>query len=381
MAVSVHTSIADIPAAHWNALRGTDNPFLRHEFLSALENSGCVSAATGWRPQHLALRGADHTLMGAVPLYLKNHSFGEFVFDWSWADAYHRAGWRYYPKLSACAPFSPVTGRRLLLHPDADVVRTRVALIRAAVALAGERRISSLHWLFPAADELPCLEAQNCLLREDCQFQWRNRGYGNFDDFLAALTAKRRKETRRERRSIAARDIRFATVTGHDLDTGLLSGIYRLYADTYLQRGRTPYLNQGFFRQLAQTMPAAIRVFLARHETKLIGMAFCLRDDSALYGRYWGAEAYWPNLHFETCYYQGIDYCIRTGLQRFEPGTQGEFKLWRGFEPTPVYSAHWIAHPQGRAAIADFLRRERRAADRYLDTLRDHLPFKTPDHP
>lgn len=376
MRTRVHDGIHSIDRDAWNRLHGTGQPFLRHEFLAALEDSGAACPDTGWSPAHVTLE-SDDELLAAMPLYAKSHSMGEFVFDWGWADAYARAGLEYYPKLVSMVPFSPVTGPRLLLAPNAaDPEHLRATLADAAVNLAAERGLSSVHWLFPAEDDLPLLTERGALRRDDVQYHWHNRGYAEFEDFLAGFTSKRRKAARRERRRVREQGITFRVLDGHALHEPWLDFVFQCYAMTYLERGRPPYLNRAFFRQIAQTLPDSVRVIAALEGESPIGMAFCLCDGEALYGRYWGSLKSVDCLHFETCYYQGIDLCIREGLQRFEPGTQGQFKLARGFEPTAVYSAHWIAHAGGREAIADFLRAERQAVAEYRDELGTHLPFR-----
>lgn len=375
MRIRVHDGIRSINRDAWNRLSGTGQPFLRHEFLSALESSGSATPDTGWTPCHLTLE-SDGDLLAAMPLYEKTHSMGEFVFDWGWADAYARAGLEYYPKLVSMVPFSPVTGPRLLTAPAADAEALRGPLLEAALGLAEQRGRSSVHWLFPMHDELPRFAEHGGLQRDDVQYHWHNRGYADFDDFLATFTSKRRKAARRERRQVRGQGIRFRILDGHALDADWLDFIFHCYAMTYFERGRPPYLKREFFRRVADTLPDAVRVVAALEDSTPIAMAFCLRDAEALYGRYWGSLKAVDCLHFETCYYQGIDLCIREGLQRFEPGTQGQFKLARGFEPTPVHSAHCIAHADGREAIADFLRAERKAVASYRDELEAHLPFR-----
>ncbi|HET6724595.1 MAG TPA: GNAT family N-acetyltransferase [Gammaproteobacteria bacterium] len=369
----IHAAIGEIPPADWDALAG-DNPFLRHAFLNALETTGCASPKTGWQPAHLTLEDGDR-LIGAMPLYVKSHSYGEFVFDWAWADAYQRHGLHYYPKLLCAVPFSPVTGRRLLGEPDA-----LPRLAAAAAALAEERQLSSVHCLFPVASQAEALAAQGWLVRTDCQYHWHNRGYRDFDDFLDAFSSAKRKKIRRERRRVAEAGISFRTLHGDDLDPPLLDAIFRFYRITYFERGRRPYLNREFFETIAEQMGSALVIFLACHNEEPVGAAICFRGSDTLYGRHWGADQVFHSLHFETCYYQGIDYCIREGLQHFDPGAQGQHKISRGFEPTTTYSAHWIADPEFREAIADFLSRERPMMAAYREDAREHLPFKVDPH-
>ncbi|HET7308046.1 MAG TPA: GNAT family N-acetyltransferase [Gammaproteobacteria bacterium] len=369
--VRIHAAISEIESADWDALAG-DNPFLRHAFLNALETTGCASAKTGWQPAHLTLREGDR-LAAAMPLYLKSHSYGEFVFDWAWADAYHRHGLHYYPKLLCAVPFSPVTGLRLLGEPSA-----LPRLAAAAVELAGERELSSIHCLFPTAAQADALSGQGWLIRTDCQFHWRNRGYRDFDDFLDTFSSAKRKKVRRERRRVAEAGIHFRVLHGGDLDAPILDAIYRFYCLTYFERGRTPYLNREFFAIIAEQLGRALVIMLACRDADPVGAAICLRSGDTLYGRHWGSDQEFHSLHFETCYYQGIDYCLREGLQHFDPGAQGQHKISRGFEPTATYSAHWIADLEFREAIAQYLSRERSMMADYREDAREHLPFKSP---
>lgn len=375
MRVQVHNSIDDIPAVDWNRLAG-GNPFVRHEFLAALEHSGCVSADTGWQPQHLACTDDSGQLIGALPLYLKTHSWGEFVFDWAWADAYERAGRRYYPKLVASVPFSPVTGPRLLTLEGAECHAIREALVTKTVALAAERHASSVHCLFPGGPEATIWQRQGFLLRKDYQFHWHNRGYQSFDDFLAVLSAEKRKKLKRERRRVQETGIVFQVYRGGNLDAKLLKTLYHFYATTYAKHGHAPYLNLGFFKEIARTLPDNLLVNFAIHDGEPVACAICFRDRDTLYGRHWGSTQEYHSLHFETCYYQWIDYCIREGIRHFDSGAQGEHKLSRGLEPTATWSTHYIAEPALRTAIADFLQRETRMMNGYIEAARHHLPFR-----
>jgi predicted N-acyltransferase len=377
MQTRVSESIRTILPDDWNGLLADQNPFLRHEFLAALEESGCASENTGWLPCPILCESDAGKLLGAMPLYLKNNSQGEFVFDFAWASAYHQAGMHYYPKLVAAVPFTPASGPRLLVHPDADDAgEIRTLLIKAAIQLAQENDASSLHVLFPQDSETEQLKEQGLLLRKDCQFHWRNRNYKNFDEFLETFTSSKRKKTRRERRRIAESGVRFEVRHGDELDTADWERIMPLYNTTFVRRGRPPYLNQEFFELVSSTMAENLVVFLGFKETELVATAICFRSNETLYGRYWGANQFIDSLHFETCYYQGIDYCIEHGLQSFEPGTQGEHKISRGFVPTQTWSAHWLAQPQFAAAIDEYLDRERAHIDEYIDTVWEHVPYR-----
>jgi predicted N-acyltransferase len=370
-------SLAGIDAGEWNALPGTHVPFLRHEFLHALEASGCASPDTGWNPHHLLLLAPGGRLVGAMPLYLKAHSWGEFVFDFAWAEAYHRAGLRYYPRLVAAVPFTPATGPRLLAADDAG----RSALLAGARELLQRLGASSLHVLFPAAEDRTFLESAGLMPRLDCQFHWKNEGYASFDDFLAGFTAEKRKKLKRERRRIPEAGIECKTLTGRELDGDMVEVIYRLHAMTFARYGHAPYLNRDFFLRLAAELPDSLVVELASQGGEPVACAISLRGPDALYGRYWGSSGDFHSLHFELCYYRGIDYCIRERLSRFEPGTQGEHKLLRGFLPTPVWSMHEIADPRFAGAIGEWLSRERAARREWLGEAALHLPFRRADIP
>jgi predicted N-acyltransferase len=367
------TTLAAVDAADWNALAG-DNPFLKHEFLRALEVSGCVGPGTTWQPCYLVASDA-RGLVGGLPLFIKYDSHGEFVFDWSWADAYERSGRNYYPKLVAAVPFTPATGRRLLLRDEND---TAVAeqLIQAARATAQEIGASSLHVLFPTEPERQTFERSGFLTRKGCQFHWTNDGYRTFDEFLARFSADKRKKAKRERRRVAEAGVVFEHLRGDEPTPGDWDAILEFYSHTFLRRGREPYLNREFFAAIAATMPRNLLVVLARYEGAPIAAAICFRGDTTLYGRYWGSAGDFHSLHFETCYYQGIDYCIREGLARFEPGTQGEHKVARGFVPQATWSCHWLRDEEFHRAVASFVKRETRHVDAYMDEVDEHVPYR-----
>jgi predicted N-acyltransferase len=366
-------SLAAVAAPSWNALAG-DNPFLKHEFLSALEQSGCVGGDTPWQPCYLTAHD-ERGLAGAIPLYLKYDSHGEFVFDWGWADAFERAGRSYYPKLVAAVPFTPATGARLMVRADAaPTIRAR--LVEAARALAHDSDASSLHVLFPTEPERELLEAEGFLARKSCQFHWMNDGYDDFAQFLERFSADKRKKAKRERRRVAEAGIVFEHLRGNELTPADWDAVFEYYSRTFWRRGRPPYLNREFFDIVATTMPANLVVILARHEGRPIATAICFRGERTLYGRYWGSLGDFHSLHFETCYYQGIEYCIREGLARFEPGTQGEHKVARGFTPQATWSCHWLKDRAFHSAVADFLRRETRHVDAYMDEVGEHVPYR-----
>jgi predicted N-acyltransferase len=362
--------------ADWNRLRGTDFPFMRHEFLAALESAGCVGTGSGWDPHHVLLRGDDDELLGAMPLYSKTNSWGEFVFDWAWADAYHRAGIGYYPKLVSAVPYTPASSPRFLVAPGQNSAQICRALLGAAVKCAKREDASSLHVLFPDADEARILADAGLLIRKDCQFHWHNDNYADFEDFLGEFTAAKRKKVKRERRRVHEAGISFRILSGEHLDADTWGRIMPLYASSFWRRGREPYLNAEFFLELSRRLPDSLVVFLAEHRGEPIATAICYRGRDALFGRYWGSAGRYHSLHFETCYYQGIEYCIAQGISRFEPGTQGEHKISRGFVPTETWSAHWLSHPQFAAAIDDYLDRERDYIDEYISAAREHVPYR-----
>jgi len=350
---------------------------MAHEFLLAAERSGSVSAESGWDPQHLTI-WQDDCLRAAVPMYEKSHSWGEFVFDWSWARAYEQAGLDYYPKLVSALPFTPATGRRLLLRDPQDQ-RGATTLLEAAIELAADRNCSSLHVLFPDADELPILRDSGLRIRKDCQFHWHNKGYEDFDNFLGSFSSAKRKKTRRERRRVREAGITFRHLGGKDLDEGLWHILYRLISITFMRRGSLPYFNLEFFLEIGRTMPDNILAVLAEKDGEVIATAIFIQGDDVLYGRYWGSNGHYDALHFETCYYQGIEYCIKTGKQVFEPGTQGEHKISRGFVPESTWSAHWLAHPEFFSAVGNYLEEERRHVERYMQAVDLHSPYKARD--
>jgi hypothetical protein len=369
-------SIAEVEASEWNALVGSaGQPFLRHEFLLSLEEAGCTTAKTGWAPEHVIARDAEGRLAGAIPLYRKSHSRGEFVFDFSWANAYAQHGLRYYPKLISAVPFTPVSGPRLLLAPALDARATRATLIRAVAEHARGEGLSSWHVLFPTEAELADLTGGGLIPRRDCQFHWFNRGYESFDAFLATFTAEKRKKAKRERRRVAEAGIVFDTRSGADMDEALWHIVYEFYADTFYRHGHEPYLNLRFFKLIGSAMPERLMLKIARQGATPIALAIFFVGDDALYGRYWGAGGNYHSLHFETCYYQGIEYCIEKGLARFEPGTQGEHKVPRGFVPALTSSAHYIADERFAAAIREFAAREAHGVDVYAAAVNEHVPY------
>jgi predicted N-acyltransferase len=372
-------SITRVDAAHWNALAGDSQPFIRHEFLSALEQSGCASPRTGWVPHHLLVEDARGTIVAAMPLFLKGHSRGEFVFDFSWASAYAQHGLDYYPKLLSAIPFTPVSGPRLLMSDaaaDKQTVKSVIGLVTDYVRSEG---LSSWHILFPPDSQAGQFEQAGLIGRRDCQFHWNNQGYESFDAFLATFTAEKRKKAKRERRRVAEAGITFDTVLGGEMDDKLWKQVYVFYADTFHRHGHDPYLNLDFFKRVAKAMPDRMMLKIARMHGEPIAVAIFFVGSEALFGRYWGAGGTYHSLHFETCYYQGIEYCIENKLQRFEPGTQGEHKVPRGFVPTLTRSAHFIADVRFAGAIREFANRETRGVENYAASVSEHVPYHRQD--
>ncbi|ANB17842.1 GNAT family N-acetyltransferase [Dokdonella koreensis] len=369
-----HPRLDAIEAHAWDALRPDDNPFVGHAFLAGLERHGCLSPEYGWQPHHLGLYAGD-TLVAAAPLYLKGNSHGEFVFDWNWAAAYERHGLPYYPKLLVGVPYSPVTGPRLLAGTGGDAPALRRVLAGLIEQEAGRLGLSSAHANFATAPDAQALGEAGWLARMDWQFHWENRGWQDFDAFLAALTAKKRKNIRHERAQVARAGIACSLVPGGALDAATWREVHRLYRQTFDAHGNFPALTPAFFRYLGSALPAQTLVALCRRGDTLVAMALFLRSSDTLYGRYWGADAEVPGLHFEACYYQGIAYCLREGLARFEPGAQGEHKVARGFLPVATHSFHHIADARFRDAIGAALTRETALLHAYRDEVLAHSPY------
>lgn len=375
--ITVHDGIADIGQAAWDACADpSGDPFVSYAFLHACEASGSATPPQGWAPRHLALRDEDNAVLGVMPLYLKGHSQGEYVFDHSWADAYERAGGRYYPKLLGAVPFTPATGPRFLNHPNADRATVRQALIQGAVTLTERLGVSSLHVNFPTETDWRAMTDAGLLPRRDMQFIWRNDGYQSFDDFLAALSSNRRKTIRRERRDAqAGLDIR--VLTGADLNADAWDAFFAFYMDTGSRKWGRPYLTRDFFTRVGQTMADRIALVMAFRDGTPIAGALNFIGRDALYGRQWGTLEDVPFLHFELCYYQAVDFAISRGLSRVEAGAQGEHKIARGYLPSPVYSSHFIVDPALREPVADYLRREGPAVEAEIVALtEDQSPFR-----
>lgn len=368
--IHILDSLAPVAASDWDAL-GAGNPLLSHAFLLALEQTGCAVAQTGWAPCHLTL-WQDGVLAAAMPLYLKSHSYGEYVFDWAWAEAYQRHGLDYYPKLLSAVPFTPVTGPRLLARSDAG----RARLAAAALDFAASSGVSSLHCLLPTATDATTLASAGMMLRSTVQFHWRNQEFADFDAFLACMNHEKRKKIRQERRKLRDAGIRFRWLRGDQARPADWHFFIGCYNRTYRDHHSTPYLNLAFFERLAETMPENLLLILGDRDGQPVAAAFNVIGQDALYGRYWGATEFHSGLHFETCYYQAIEYCIANRIAVFEGGAQGEHKLARGLMPVRTLSAHWLAQPQFADAVARFLERETRGISDYVDELAGHSPFK-----
>jgi hypothetical protein len=364
-------NLAGVPAAAWNRLSAGD-PFTSHEFLSAVIDTGCASERTGWRPQ-IVLLEKGNALAGAMPLFLKSHSYGEYVFDWAWADVYQRHGLQYYPKLLCAVPFTPVTGPRLLAANDAD----RRSL--AATALDMAREVSSLHVLFPPAAEAGLLQEAGMLMRRTVQFHWENApgdGYADFDEFLSGMTRHRRKIIRQERRRVQESGVACRWLRGAEIEPEHWQFFERCYRRTYAAHRSSPYLNLEFFLRLGATLPQHCLMILAERAGRPVAATLNIVSGNKIFGRYWGAAEHVPLLHFECCYYQAIEYAIAHRLRFFEGGAQGEHKLYRGLLPVETHSAHWLAHPAFAGAIEAYLKRESAGITRYVNELNEHSPFK-----
>ena len=382
IAVKAVGAIGEVSGPAWDACAGEGNPFVRHAFLAALEASGSVSAQAGWAPHHLIMEDAGGNLVGAVPMYLKGHSYGEYVFDHAWAAAYERAGGRYYPKLLVAVPFTPVTGPRLLVRPGADAASIEGYLLAGCVELARRLEVSSLNINFPEQGLWRRLGEAGLLLRTGEQFHWRNEGYDTFEDFLAALSARKRKTIRRERRdALADNGITIEVATGADLSEAHWDAFYAFYIDTGGRKWGSPYLNRAFFSLIGETMGERIALIMARRAGRYIAGALNLIGADALYGRYWGCAEEHRFLHFELCYYQAIDFAIAHGLARVEAGAQGPHKLQRGYVPVHTYSAHWIRDRGFHEALAGYLEREREEVDLEIGWLGERTPFRKAEAP
>jgi len=364
----------------WNAVTGTAHPFTRHEFLAALERNGCVGERHGWLPRHLVVYADDGTLAAVAPHYAKYNSYGEFVFDWAWADALQRSGLAYYPKGVVAIPYTPAGGPRLITRPGLDRSAFAGALVDLGLALTEREGWSSSHWLFTGAADTQLLRDRGLLIRLGVQFHWHNAGYADFDDFLARLKSRKRKKIRHERSLVNDAGFELRTLSGIEVDTRLWPAVYDFYRTTFERKWGYPTLTEEFFREIAATMGEQLVLFIAFKTGRPVAGAICFRSDDTLYGRHWGCYEEHPGLHFETCFYRGIDYCISQGLTRFEPGAQGEHKISRGFLPTYTWSAHWIADSRFRTAVARFLQQETAAMEDYIAELQKQSPYRGDAH-
>lgn len=371
-----HESLATIDAAAWDACAGDENPFVSHAFLLALEESGSATAETGWLGQHIVVEDASGQLLGCVPLYLKNHSYGEYVFDWGWADAFERAGGRYYPKLQSSVPFTPVTGPRLLVRPGPQQARVRETLMAALLRVAEVHKVSSLHLTFPTEPEWRAMGEAGYLQRQGLQYHWHNADYEDFDAFLGALNARKRKAIKKERRAAQESGLTIRALRGAEITGDHWEAFYRFYLATIDKKWSQNYLTQEFFHLLGERLGDKVLLISAEDGDRPVAAALNLVGKERLYGRNWGCAADVRFLHFECCYYQAIDWAIGQGLKVVEAGAQGQHKVQRGYLPVATYSAHWIADSGFRAAVADFLRREQRAVDQEIEIVTDLGPFK-----
>jgi uncharacterized protein len=373
--VEIHVvdTLDDIAAHDWNRVAG-DNPFVRHAFLAALQETGCAVKRTGWRAHHLILKRGG-AFAGAMPLYLKSHSRGEYVFDHAWADAFERHGLRYYPKALSAVPFSPVTGPRLIAADHED----RVLLARGAIQFTKQLEISSLHVLFPQEDDIAALTDAGYMLREGVQFHWENApgdGYENFDAFLATMSHDKRKKVKQDRRRVTDGGVSYTWLRGAQIDASALDFFYECYDNTYREHWNPPYLSREFFARIHADAPDSMLLVIAEAHGQRLACALNMIGGDIMYGRYWGTREFISGLHFETCYMQGIAYCIEHKLARFEGGAQGVHKMSRGMLPTPTWSAHWIADQRFAHAISEFLDAETEAMDQHIEELEAHTPFR-----
>lgn len=374
--VSFVDSIVDIGKQAWNELASTENPFTRYEFLHALEHTGCTTRESGWQPHHVAVYDDGKTLQAVMPMFLKTNSWGEYVFDWSWANAYQSYGYKYYPKFVTAAPFTPSVGNRIFTRQQSqqgELLKLMVEKVEEKAEFIGA---SSWHVLFPTGEEHQQLSQLGLLPRIATQFHWYNKGYESFDDFLDALTSRKRKSIRKERQRVADQGITFRRTEGADIGEQQWADFYLFYQSTYAMRGMQGYLKQSFFRTLAETMPEQLFMVNAVQDGRDIAAALFFKNTEKLFGRYWGCSRDHQFLHFETCYYQGQDYAIEHQLKSFDSGAQGEHKIQRGFEPIKTYSNHWISNEGFRSAIASFLDEERPHITRYCEDARSLLPYR-----
>ncbi len=379
VAIKIIKSLSEVSPEAWDACAGTDNPFVRHAFLSALEDSGSATGETGWLGQHLVIEDPAGGIAACAPLYLKNHSYGEYVFDWGWADAYERAGGRYYPKLQCAVPFTPVTGPRLLVNqalPDGQRREMRLALIAGMAQLAQNLGVSSLHVTFPTQSEWEAFGSAGYLQRIGQQFHWENKGFKTFDDFLGELSSRKRKNIKKERRAVHDAGLDIRVLEGADITEGHWDAFFQFYMDTTDKKWGQAYLTRRFFSLLGERLGRAVVLIVVEKDGRPVAGALNLRGGDTLYGRNWGCVADYKFLHFEACYYQAIDYAIAQGLKWVEAGAQGPHKVQRGYLPRRTFSAHWIADKGFRDAVSGFLKDESRGIEREMSAYGAFSPFK-----
>ena len=374
----IHEKLCDISASQWNAMIPQGYPFLHYEFLYGLEKSRCTSSHNGWLGQHVVIYedNSCQNILGALPCYLKHHSYGEYIFDWAWADAYQRAGLEYYPKLSCAIPFTPVTGPRWLIAQTVDPEPIQNQLLDALLHHAQQLGVSSIHCLFTTAEMNTALRQKQFIQRHSSQFHWLNKNYTDFTDFTAGLSSKKRKNINRERRRVQEAHIEYQWYNAEQLDNDVMQTMFGFYQSTIARYGAQQYLNNEFFQHLQQHLATQTHVLLAYHEQQAIAGGIYFSSDNALYGRYWGASDDYHSLHFETCYYQAIDYCIQRGINRFEAGAQGEHKLSRGLLPNTTYSMHWLSDARFHDAVEQYVDEESLQIKRYNQLLNQHSPYR-----
>ena len=375
MQLDVLTSIKSISAATWNSLHDGNYPFVQHEFLLALENNACVGEAAGWVPNHFLLKEGDR-IIAAVPAYIKTHSYGEFVFDWAWADAYQNHGYNYYPKLVVAIPFTPASGPRFLCKRAEENPEILLQLANTIKEFCLKTGLSGAHWLFTLPQQNLSLTTAGYQQRLGCQYHWHNQNYQNFDHFLDQLNSRKRKKINRERRSVAEQSLQLNIKTGAEISEQEWTVVHDYYCRLYDRKWGQPSLTLPFFIELGKTMADKVAVVFARLNNRIVACAYLLIGSDTLYGRYWGCAETFHSLHFETCYYQGIEYCIQRGLSHFEPGAQGEHKVARGFVPTETYSAHWLADPSFNDAIARHVKLENSHIRQYIENMQQFSPYK-----
>ena len=377
-AISVLASAGAIPRSLWRRVAAAGDPFLNPDFLTLLEHHGAAARGSGWQARHLLASDERGCAVGLLPLYLKAHSHGDFIYDWSWAAAYRQLGHRYYPKLISCLPHTPVSGPRFLVADSAETEAVRQALLAAAIDLGGEYAASSWHVALPDAFEAEWLQRAGLLLSHDLQFHWSDSGYADFEAYLASFSSARRRKVRAEQRQVRESGLAIETRHGDEIAAAEWPALHALYAATFDRFNNHAALSAACLSELAAALGRRMVVFIARERRLPVALALCFRSDEALYGRYWGCRGHYRSLHFELCFYQGIAYCLQHGLRRFEPGAGGEHKLARGFAPTIVRSAHWIREPTMRALIGRHLQQQRVAIEAYRVQAQAHLPFRHP---